>query len=44
MQVLLDPMLREQLEQVLDGLADRERKVKFLLWSEDGHPRRRLKR
>ncbi|MDO4806549.1 MAG: RNA polymerase sigma factor RpoD [Coriobacteriales bacterium] len=35
-----DSMLREQLEQVLDGLADRERKViKFRFGLEDGHPR-----
>jgi RNA polymerase primary sigma factor len=35
-----DSMLREQLEQVLDGLADRERKViKFSFGLEDGHPR-----
>jgi RNA polymerase primary sigma factor len=35
-----DTMLREQLEQVLDGLADRERKViKFRFGLEDGHPR-----
>ena len=34
-----DSMLREQLEQVLDGLADRERKViKFRFGLEDGHP------
>ena len=33
-------MLREQLEQVLDGLADRERKViKLRFGLEDGHPR-----
>ena len=33
-------MLREQLEQVLDGLADRERKViKFRFGLEDGRPR-----
>ena len=33
-------MLREQLDQVLDGLADRERKViKFRFGLEDGHPR-----
>ena len=36
-----DSMLREQLEQVLDGLADRERKViKFRFGLEDGRPRR----
>ena len=35
-----DSMLREQLDQVLDGLADRERKViKFRFGLEDGHPR-----
>ncbi len=35
-----DSMLREQLEQVLDSLADRERKViKFRFGLEDGHPR-----
>ncbi|WP_418772866.1 RNA polymerase sigma factor RpoD [Mitsuokella jalaludinii] len=35
-----DSMLREQLEQVLDGLADRERKViKLRFGLEDGHPR-----
>lgn len=35
-----DSMLREQLNQVLDGLADRERKViKFRFGLEDGHPR-----
>lgn len=35
-----DSMLREQLEQVLDGLADRERKViKFRFGLEDGRPR-----
>ena len=35
-----DSMLRKQLEQVLDGLADRERKViKFRFGLEDGHPR-----
>nr|WP_232204494.1 RNA polymerase sigma factor RpoD [Olsenella profusa] len=35
-----DSMLREQLEQVLDGLADRERKViRFRFGLEDGHPR-----
>ncbi len=35
-----DFMLREQLEQVLDSLADRERKViKFRFGLEDGHPR-----
>ena len=35
-----DSMLREQLEQVLDGLADRERKViKFRFGIEDGRPR-----
>ena len=35
-----DSMLREQLEQVLDGLADRERKViKFRFGLEDGDPR-----
>ena len=35
-----DSMLREQLEQVLDGIADRERKViKFRFGLEDGHPR-----
>lgn len=35
-----DSMLREQLGQVLDGLADRERKViKFRFGLEDGHPR-----
>ena len=35
-----DSMLREQLEQVLDGLADRERKViKFRFGLEDGPPR-----
>ena len=35
-----DSILREQLEQVLDGLADRERKViKFRFGLEDGHPR-----
>ena len=35
-----DSMLREQLEQVLDSLADRERKViKFRVGLEDGHPR-----
>ena len=34
-----DSMLREQLDQVLDGLADRERKViKFRFGLEDGHP------
>ena len=37
-----DSMLREQLDQVLDGLADRERKViKFRFGLEDGHPRTR---
>ena len=35
-----DSMLREQLDQVLDGLADRERKViKLRFGLEDGHPR-----
>lgn len=35
-----ESMLREQLDQVLDGLADRERKViKFRFGLEDGHPR-----
>ena len=35
-----DSMLREQLDQVLDSLADRERKViKFRFGLEDGHPR-----
>ncbi len=35
-----DSMLHEQLEQVLDGLADRERKViKLRFGLEDGHPR-----
>ena len=35
-----DSMLREQIEQVLDSLADRERKViKFRFGLEDGHPR-----
>ena len=35
-----DSMLREQLEQVLDSLADRERKgIKFRFGLEDGHPR-----
>ncbi|EFL43570.1 RNA polymerase sigma factor RpoD [Fannyhessea vaginae PB189-T1-4] len=35
-----DSMLREQLNQVLDSLADRERKViKFRFGLEDGHPR-----
>lgn len=35
-----DSMLRAQLDQVLDGLADRERKViKFRFGLEDGHPR-----
>ena len=35
-----DSILREQLEQVLDSLADRERKViKFRFGLEDGHPR-----
>ena len=35
-----DSMLREQLDQVLDGLADRERKgIKFRFGLEDGHPR-----
>jgi RNA polymerase primary sigma factor len=35
-----ESMLREQLEQVLDSLADRERKViKFRFGLEDGHPR-----
>jgi len=35
-----DTMLREQLEQVLDGLAERERKViKLRFGLEDGHPR-----
>lgn len=35
-----DFMLREQLEQVLDGLADRERRViKMRFGLEDGHPR-----
>jgi RNA polymerase primary sigma factor len=35
-----DSMLREQLEQVLDGLAERERKViKLRFGLEDGHPR-----
>ncbi len=35
-----DSMLHEQLDQVLDGLADRERKViKFRFGLEDGHPR-----
>ncbi len=35
-----DSMLREQLEQVLDGLADRERKViKLRFGLADGHPR-----
>ena len=35
-----DSMLREQLEQVLDGLADRERKgIKLRFGLEDGHPR-----
>ena len=35
-----DEMLREQLEQVLDSLADRERKViRFRFGLEDGHPR-----
>ena len=35
-----DAMLREQLDQVLDGLADRERKViKLRFGLEDGHPR-----
>ena len=35
-----DSMLREQLNQVLDGLADRERKViKIRFGLEDGHPR-----
>ena len=35
-----DSMLREPLEQVLDGLADRERKViKFRFGLEDGRPR-----
>lgn len=35
-----DSMLREQLEQVLDSLADREHKViKFRFGLEDGHPR-----
>ena len=35
-----DSMLREQLDQVLDGLADRERKViRFRFGLEDGHPR-----
>ena len=35
-----DEMLREQLEQVLDGLADRERKViKLRFGLEDGQPR-----
>ena len=35
-----DSMLHEQLEQVLDSLADRERKViKFRFGLEDGHPR-----
>ena len=33
-------MLREQLDSVLDGLAERERKViKFRFGLEDGHPR-----
>ena len=37
---LLIQCFREQLEQVLDGLADRERKViKFRFGLEDGHPR-----
>lgn len=35
-----ESMLREQLDQVLDGLADRERKViKLRFGLEDGHPR-----
>ena len=35
-----ESMLREQLDQVLDSLADRERKViKFRFGLEDGHPR-----
>ena len=35
-----DSMLHEQLDQVLDGLADRERKViKLRFGLEDGHPR-----
>ena len=35
-----ETMLREQLDQVLDSLADRERKViKFRFGLEDGHPR-----
>jgi RNA polymerase primary sigma factor len=35
-----DSMLREQLDSVLDGLADRERKViKLRFGLEDGHPR-----
>ena len=35
-----DSMLREQLDQVLDGLAERERKViKLRFGLEDGHPR-----
>lgn len=35
-----DSMLHEQLEQVLDSLADRERKViKFRFGLDDGHPR-----
>ena len=35
-----DSMLREQLDQVLDCMADRERKViKFRFGLEDGHPR-----
>ena len=35
-----DSMLREQLDQVLEGLADRERKViKLRFGLEDGHPR-----
>ena len=39
-QAASDSMLREQLDQVLDGLADRERKViKLRFGLEDGHPR-----
>jgi RNA polymerase primary sigma factor len=35
-----ESMLREQLDQVLDGLADRERKaIKLRFGLEDGHPR-----
>ena len=35
-----ESMLREQLDSVLDGLAERERKViKFRFGLEDGHPR-----